>query len=50
MATQEPDLRRWADAQGEQIVWYHDTFTGKSMDRAGWNRLTADVQAGKCPR
>src|SRR5579864_8379246 len=46
-ASQEPDLKRYAEAQGEGCEWYRDTFTGKSMDRKGWNRLMADVQAGK---
>jgi DNA invertase Pin-like site-specific DNA recombinase len=46
-ASQEPDLKRYAAGQDEPCEWYRDTFTGKSMDRKGWNRLTADVQAGK---
>lgn len=47
MASQEPDLRRYCEAQGEPAEWYRDQFTGKSMDRKGWNRLMADVVAGK---
>ena len=27
--------------------WYKDQFTGKSMDRKGWNRLMDNVRAGK---
>jgi DNA invertase Pin-like site-specific DNA recombinase len=46
-ASQEPDLTRWANAQGESCRWYKDTFTGKSMDRKSWNRLMEDVRAGK---
>lgn len=49
-ASQEPDLKRYAEAQGEPAEWYRDSFTGKSMDRKGWNRLMADVQAGKVSR
>jgi DNA invertase Pin-like site-specific DNA recombinase len=45
-ASQEPDLKRYAAGQDEPCDWYRDTFTGKSMDRKGWNRLMADVQAG----
>ena len=50
--SQEPDLRRWAEAQaGESPVrWYRDKFTGKTMDRPGFNRLVADVEAGKVAR
>ena len=46
-AAQEPDLKRWCDAHGDQVVWYRDKFSGKSMDRPGWNRLVADLSAGK---
>jgi DNA invertase Pin-like site-specific DNA recombinase len=47
MAAQEPDLKRWAEAHGEQAVWYRDTFIGKSMDRPGWTKLMGDIQNGK---
>ena len=39
-ASQEPDLKRWADSQDGPVVWYRDKFTGKTMDRP-------DEQAGK---
>ena len=43
-ASQEPDLKRWAAAQQDEPVrWYRDKFTGKTMDRPGFNRLLADV-------
>ncbi len=50
--SQEPDLRRWAQAQTEEapVRWYRDKFTGKTMDRPGFNRLVADVEAGKVAR
>ncbi len=38
--SQEPDLRRWAEAYADAPVkWYTDKFTGKTMDRPGWRRL-----------
>jgi DNA invertase Pin-like site-specific DNA recombinase len=46
-ASQKPDLERWAAAQEVPAKWYADTFTGKSMDRPGWNRLMDAVRAGK---
>jgi DNA invertase Pin-like site-specific DNA recombinase len=46
-ASQKPDLERWAAAQERPTKWYADTFTGKTMDRPGWNRLMADVRDGK---
>lgn len=49
-ASQEPDLKRYADAQAEPCEWYRDQFSGKTMDRKGWNRLMEDVQAGKVSR
>jgi DNA invertase Pin-like site-specific DNA recombinase len=46
--SQEPDLQRWADAYADvPVKWYSDKFTGKTMDRPGWNRLEADMAAGK---
>jgi DNA invertase Pin-like site-specific DNA recombinase len=46
-ASQEPDLKRWAESQGATVTWYKDKFTGKSMDRPGFRRLLQDVHAGK---
>jgi len=45
--SQEPELRKWGEAQGELVTWYKDKFTGKTMDRPGWNHLMDAVQAGK---
>jgi DNA invertase Pin-like site-specific DNA recombinase len=46
--SQKPDLERWVEAYADQPVkWYSDKFTGKTMDRPGWNRLEADIIAGK---
>jgi DNA invertase Pin-like site-specific DNA recombinase len=28
------------------VKWYSDRFTGKTMDRPGWNRLMKHVQEG----
>ena len=49
-ASQEPDLKRWSDAQGDSTVWYRDQFSGRSMDRKGWNRLMEDVRSGQVGR
>ncbi len=46
-ASQMPDLERHAKGLEGKAVWYRDKFTGKTMDRPGWNRLMADVAAGK---
>ncbi len=49
VASQKPDLERWAAAQAETdtVKWYTDKMTGKVMDRPAFNRLMADVKAGK---
>jgi DNA invertase Pin-like site-specific DNA recombinase len=49
-ASQEPDLKRYAEGQDQECFWYRDTFTGKSMDRRGWNRLMDAVRAGRVSR
>lgn len=47
--SQEPDLKRWADAyaDGQPVTWYSDKRHGKTMDRPGWRKLEADIAAGK---
>ena len=44
--SQKPELERWAAAQSLPVVWYRDTFTGKSMDRPGWQKLQAAIERG----
>ena len=45
--SQEPDLKRWAASQHEPIVWYRDSFTGRTMDRPGLTKLLADAASYK---
>ena len=47
--SQEADLKRWVEAFAgdEDVKWYRDKATGKTMDRPGWNRLEAGIDAGK---
>lgn len=46
--SQEPDLKRWVEAYADAPVkWYRDKYSGKTMDRPGWNRLDTDMVAGK---
>lgn len=45
--SQEPDLTTWAKAQGDDVVWFKDRFTGTTMDRPGLERMLADVRNGK---
>jgi DNA invertase Pin-like site-specific DNA recombinase len=45
--SQLPDLERWVAAQDHPSKWYKDTFTGKTMDRPGWARLQAAIDAAE---
>ncbi|HLA83509.1 MAG TPA: recombinase family protein [Thermoguttaceae bacterium] len=45
--SQEPDLKRWAEAQDRPVQWYRDKATGRTMDRPAWNRLEAAIHAGQ---
>ena len=45
-ASQQPELERWARAQDGEIRWYTDTFTGTTMDRPGFKKLTKDMEMG----
>lgn len=49
-ASQMPDMERWVDAHGEPVVWFKDTFTGRSMSRPGMDRLMDDLRASKVSR
>lgn len=46
--SQMADLKRWVKAYAEdEVQWFEDTTTGKSMDRVGWNALYEQVQSKK---
>ncbi len=45
--SQEPDLRRWAEAQDQPVKWYEDKATGKTMNRPGWQRLEEAIRLGR---
>ncbi|MCA9103018.1 MAG: recombinase family protein [Planctomycetales bacterium] len=47
LKSQEPDLKRWADAQSLPVKWYRDKATGRNMNRTGWKRLQRDLENGK---
>ena len=45
--SQLPELEKWAAAQDQPVKWYRDKFTGKTMDRPGWNRLQQALDSGE---
>ena len=47
VASQEPELRRWAAQQDGEVRWYWDRFTGKTMERPAFTRLLRQVRAGE---
>ncbi len=48
LRSQKPDLEKWAlaYADGRPVVWYSDKASGRNMDRPGWRKLEAAIQAG----
>jgi DNA invertase Pin-like site-specific DNA recombinase len=46
-ASQEPELKRWAESHEGESRWYHDTYTGTSMDRPGFLHMMADIGLGQ---
>ena len=52
--SQKPDLKRWVDAQNPDTIgkvqWFHDSATGKNMDRPGWLKLQAAIDTGQVNR
>ena len=49
LKSQQADMEAHAANQPD-AVFYRDKFTGKTLERPGWNRLWADVLAGKVQR
>lgn len=47
VASQEPELRRWAAQQEGEVRWYRDRFTGKTMERPAFTRLLRHVRVGE---
>jgi DNA invertase Pin-like site-specific DNA recombinase len=45
-ASQEQELKRWAESHTDTVRWYRDSFTGKTMDRPGFNQLEREIAAG----
>jgi DNA invertase Pin-like site-specific DNA recombinase len=50
LASQLPDLEKWAAAQDGEVRWYRDKFTGKTLDRPGWLKLQAAIERGEVGR
>jgi DNA invertase Pin-like site-specific DNA recombinase len=46
-ASQEPELRRWAESHEGDSHWYLDTYSGTSMDRPGFRQLMRDIESGR---
>lgn len=46
--SQEPDIHNWLKAfhPNDEVVWYTDKFSGKTMDRPGWNTLYDNMTMG----
>jgi DNA invertase Pin-like site-specific DNA recombinase len=44
-ASQMPDLERWAAAHDGPVEWFRDTFTGRTMNRPGMDRVMEAVRA-----
>ena len=46
-ASQLPDLKKWVeDHPHEEVIWYRDKFTGKTLRRPGWSKLQGDLRRG----
>ena len=43
-ASQLPDLERWAEAHDGSVEWFRDTFSGRTMDRPGMDRLLMNCE------
>jgi DNA invertase Pin-like site-specific DNA recombinase len=50
LRSQKEDLTRWASSADEPFRYYDDSASGKTMDRPAWQRLWAEVAAGRVSR
>ncbi|WP_339683806.1 recombinase family protein [Gimesia maris] len=46
-ASQLPDLERWCEAHGGEVIWFKDTFSGRTMSRPGMDQLLESLRMGK---
>ncbi len=44
-ASQLPDLKRWADAQDADVLWFEDEVSGTTMDRPQWSEVAKLISA-----
>ena len=49
-ASQVPDLEHWVSAHDGPVIWYRDTFTGRTMDRPGMRKLMDAISSGMVER
>lgn len=48
--SQESEIKKWLEGNGiapEQVQWYRDTETGKTLDRPAFQSLQKDIFTGK---
>ena len=44
--SQEADLKAWSANQSIPTKVYRDTFTGRTLNRPGWNKIQAQLKLG----
>ena len=44
---QQDALAKWSQLHGHEPVWFRDQFTGKTMNRPGWESLWQAITAGE---
>ena len=49
-ASQLPDLERWAGAHDGPVLWFKDTFTGRTMIRPGMDKMLGALRSGNLCR
>jgi DNA invertase Pin-like site-specific DNA recombinase len=50
VGSQLPELEKWAAAQTDPVEWYTDKFSGKTMNRPGWDKLWCQILLGNVAR
>ncbi|TWU08873.1 DNA-invertase hin [Symmachiella macrocystis] len=48
--SQLPDLERWVESHDDDVIWFKDKFTGKTMSRPGMDKMLDALRTGKLDR
>lgn len=49
-ASQLPDLERWGASHDGKVIWFKDSFSGRTLNRPGMDQMLDALRSGKLER